>query len=177
MLLLKYKGLPLSVQFQFQSERNPKILRNQKSHSVSDLLHVLLYIQDADNRLEEYRIYYRDRLFPTITERYKKKYGGSFPLSSKPFSLHLFKDCVHLQNNNNNHHHHHHHLGEGTGSAQLLPPPEMKSYPSYLFTLPISHAISSKKKQPGSTPRKLWGKELRIVHRISKVVLFWKYTY
>ncbi|XP_020604890.1 short transient receptor potential channel 5-like [Orbicella faveolata] len=37
--------------------------------------------EDADNRRKEYRTYYHHRLFPLITGRYKKKYGGSFPLS------------------------------------------------------------------------------------------------
>jgi len=37
--------------------------------------------EDAINRLKEYKTYYRKRLFPIITERYRKKYGGSFPLS------------------------------------------------------------------------------------------------
>ncbi|XP_020604671.1 short transient receptor potential channel 4-like isoform X2 [Orbicella faveolata] len=34
--------------------------------------------EDADNRLKEYRIFYRDCLFPTITKRYTKNYGDHF---------------------------------------------------------------------------------------------------
>ncbi|XP_078359526.1 short transient receptor potential channel 5-like [Oculina patagonica] len=37
--------------------------------------------EDAENRREQYKNFYRDRLFPLLTERYLKKYGGSFPLS------------------------------------------------------------------------------------------------
>ncbi|XP_020604926.1 short transient receptor potential channel 5-like isoform X2 [Orbicella faveolata] len=37
--------------------------------------------EDAENRRNQYKNFYRDRLFPLLTERYLTKYGGSFPLS------------------------------------------------------------------------------------------------
>ncbi|CAH3167148.1 unnamed protein product [Porites lobata] len=37
--------------------------------------------QEAICRQKEYRKYYQECLFPVITKRYKKKYGGLFPLS------------------------------------------------------------------------------------------------
>jgi len=37
--------------------------------------------EDAENRRKQYKNFYRDRLFPLLTERYLTKYGGSFPLS------------------------------------------------------------------------------------------------
>ena len=39
--------------------------------------------QDAENRRNQYKNFYRDRLFPLLTERYLTKYGGSFPLSGR----------------------------------------------------------------------------------------------
>jgi len=35
---------------------------------------------EADDRQKIYKRYYQERLFPVITARYKRKYGGSFPL-------------------------------------------------------------------------------------------------
>ncbi|KAL9984529.1 hypothetical protein ACROYT_G006832 [Oculina patagonica] len=35
----------------------------------------------AQQRQKSYKIFYSERLFPKIADRYKKKYGGSFPLS------------------------------------------------------------------------------------------------
>ena len=43
----------------------------------------ILRLQEAENRQKNYRSFYQERLFPVITERYKKKYGGSFPLTGK----------------------------------------------------------------------------------------------
>ncbi|CAH3167147.1 unnamed protein product [Porites lobata] len=37
--------------------------------------------QEAHYRRKEYKKYYQECLFPVLTKRYKKKYGGSFPLS------------------------------------------------------------------------------------------------
>ncbi|KAL9984528.1 hypothetical protein ACROYT_G006831 [Oculina patagonica] len=37
--------------------------------------------KDAETRRNQYTHFYRDRLFPLLTERYLKEYGGSFPLS------------------------------------------------------------------------------------------------
>lgn len=37
--------------------------------------------KDAENSRDQYKNFYRDRLFPLLTDRYLKKYGGSFPLS------------------------------------------------------------------------------------------------
>lgn len=46
--------------------------------------------QDAEARRNQYTHFYRDRLFPLLTERYLKKYGGSFPLSGRHFLLTAF---------------------------------------------------------------------------------------
>ena len=45
--------------------------------------------QDAENSRDQYKNFYRDRLFPLLTDRYLKKYGGSFPLSGRSMLLKL----------------------------------------------------------------------------------------
>ena len=49
------------------------------------LLFSFIRLQEAICRQKEYRKYYQECLFPVITKRYKKKYGGLFPLSGKNF--------------------------------------------------------------------------------------------
>jgi len=54
--------------------------------------------EDADNRLKKYRIFYRDWLFPTITKRYTKNYGGSLPLSIEEKIDLIIKDKLQISN-------------------------------------------------------------------------------
>ena len=49
------------------------------------LLFSFIRLQEAICRQKEYRKYYQECLFLVITKRYKKKYGGLFPLSGKNF--------------------------------------------------------------------------------------------
>lgn len=45
-------------------------------------------LQEAEDHEKSYKNYYQEKLFPVLTERYTKKYGGSFPLSGKDLELH-----------------------------------------------------------------------------------------
>lgn len=53
----------------------------------------ILRWQDAENRRKQYKNFYRDRLFPLLTERYLTKYGGSFPLSGRSDGIGKFTVC------------------------------------------------------------------------------------
>ncbi|KAL9984532.1 hypothetical protein ACROYT_G006836 [Oculina patagonica] len=57
--------------------------------------------EDAQKRREDYKTYYRDRLFPTITRRYSEKYGGSFPLSVEE-KIDLIMEKLKISNSDKN---------------------------------------------------------------------------